>query len=227
MREMPRRGAGSEILKESRMKINRFILGSGSTFRAEVLRSLGIVFSVEAPWIDEDKIQGSDPADIALGRAMAKARAVSELHQAAIVLGADQTVGFEGHCLGKAGDRNEARDQLRALSGRTHHLHSAFCLYAHDSDKGPVALCRRVVSVPMTMRNLSEEEIECYLDTLEWQGCAGCYRFEARGGQLFVSAGGTNADIIGLPIISLSDEMRRIGINPLVNPQGPWLITPA
>ena len=207
------------------MKINDFILGSGSQFRAEVLRNLGIVFRVVPPMVDESGIVADSPAGLALARAEAKARAVALQHVGAIVLGADQTVDFEGRCFGKAKGREEAREQLRALSRQTHHLHSAFCLYVQGAEGNPVALSQNVVSVPMTMRSLTHEEIERYLDTLEWQGCAGCYRFEGRGGQLFAAAGGTNADIIGLPVIALTYELRRIGINPLLDPSGPWEIT--
>ena len=207
------------------MKINHFILGSGSTFRATVLRSLGFAFQVVAPSVNEEEIHASDPAQLALARALAKARAVAGQYPAALVLGADQTVDHAGRCFGKAANREEAGEQLRALSDKTHYLHSAFCLCARRDAGDVIVLAQRVVSVPMTMRKLTHGEVEHYLDTLEWQGCAGCYRFEARGGLLFAAAGGTNTDIIGLPVIALAEEMRRIGINLLLQPAGPWQVS--
>ena len=45
-----------------------------------------------------------------------------------LVLGADQTLALRGGALSKPASRAEAREQLRALRGRTHALHSALAL---------------------------------------------------------------------------------------------------
>jgi len=78
------------------------------------------------------------------------------------------------------------------------------------------------VSATIHMRELRSEELEAYLKTGEWRGCVGCYRYEEKGGQLFESVTGDHSTIVGLPLIHLSAELRRVGVNPLLQPAGPW-----
>lgn len=107
--------------------------------------------------------------------------------------------------------------------------------------KGLVVLSSLCVDTSMTMRPLNNAEIEAYLRTGEWQGSVGCYKYEKLGIQLFSASnergtqedlgsatadrGGLSIDqsaIVGLPLRPLFEVLRRIGVNPLLSPHGPW-----
>jgi len=202
------------------LQIDSIILASTSVFRQQLLREVHIPFRAIAPSADEESEQDLDPALRALARARIKAADLSTAHPHAIVIGADQVMGFEGRCLGKVGDAERARKRLQELSGHVHQLHSAFCLYLSGQ-----ALHEQVCSLGLPMRQLSAEEIERYLQLDEWRGTVGCYRIEGAGVHLFDEFVGDHSTIIGLPLIPLVTALRKLGINFLTDPKGPWTIT--
>lgn len=127
-----------------------------------------------------------------------------------LVIGADQVLSLDGYVFDKALSAEEAFQRLRQFEGRTHFLHSAFCLIAVDEGRDIKTVYEEVVDVPMTMRRLSHEEILAYVATGEWEGCVGCYRIEGRGVQLFERIGGDHSAIIGLPLTQLYAAMRQL-----------------
>ena len=204
------------------MKINALILGSTSPFRAEILRSAGLTkFSQLATTCDESQIQDSKPEKLAELRARAKGLAVPAAPYS-IVIAADQVAALGSVSFNKVTTAAEAAARLKQLQGHTHFLHSAFSLVYVDAQGLAIELSTRVVSIPMAMRELTDREIAAYVDTEEWRGCVGCYRFEAKGAQLFTKVGGSSDAIIGLPLQPLLADLRRLGVNPLINPEGPW-----
>lgn len=187
------------------------ILASTSPFRAKLLAEAGIDFKAMAPGVEEKALPGLSPKEMALAFARQKAAAVSERCPDALVLGADQALEFEGQLLRKPTSRRAAREQLRALAGKTHALHAALDLVRQS----PRAHRSAIATVHLRMRPLSKREIEAYLDTDEWLGCAGSYRIEARGLQLFAAIRGDYHAIIGLPMLRLLRLLRALGEDPL------------
>lgn len=188
------------------------VLASTSPFRAKLLADAGIDFKAVAPGVEEDAVPGISPREMALTFARQKATAVSARLPDTLILGADQALEFEGQLLRKPTSRRAARDQLRALSGKTHALHSALCLLRQR----PRARRTAIATVHLRMRSLGAREIEAYLDTGEWRGCAGSYRIEARGLQLFEAIRGDYHAIVGLPMLRLLRLLRALGEDPLV-----------
>lgn len=207
------------------MKINRLVLASTSRFRRVLLEQSGIqVFGI-APQCDEESIIGSSPRDTAQKRADAKALSVGTVNENSIVIAADQVLEFQGRAYGKASDLLEARQRLQEFSGQIHRLHSAFSLALYEADQAaPKLLSSTVVTATLGMRALTDEELDTYLETREWEGCAGCYQYENKGAQLFDWVEGDHTTIIGLPVISLLRELRKLGINTLTQPMGPWVV---
>ena len=199
-----------DIPKATRMTM---ILASGSPFRAEILRNAGLDFdavssdiderAVEAPMLESNVI----PADIASVLAEAKAIDVSTRHPGALVLGADQTLGFEGESLHKCATMEEARIRLLRLSGKTHDLNSALTL-VRDGE----TLWRHVSVAHMHMRLLSPLFIGRYLATAgaDVLASVGVYHIEALGIQLFERIDGDHYAIIGLPLLPLLDQLRKM-----------------
>jgi len=205
---------------------SRVILASSSPFRSDLLAATGLVFSSMTARINESDISPSEPRQCALDRSIAKARDVASINPECIVIGADQVLEFNGQAMGKVRSQLEAKERLEMLSGRTHLLWSAYCLLFKPANGDVIELYSDAVRIPMEMKELSSGEIEAYLRRKDqWQGVVGCYKYEELGGQLFLSVGGDHSSIIGLPIMPLMTAIRRFGINPLIQPKGPWPLT--
>lgn len=192
-------------------KSKRIILASTSPFRKKILDDAGMVFDAIAPVGDEKTIAGLPPAFLAAKRAEFKAIDVA-LHAPpdSIVIGADQVLSLAGESFDKAGSEEEARERLRQFRGKTHVLHSAFCLVEVHHSGSCETVFETVVDVPMTMKNLTDSEIEDYLATREWQGCVGCYRAEGEGRKLFANIGGDTSAVIGLPLAELTAAIQKV-----------------
>jgi septum formation protein len=188
------------------------VLASKSAARRALLESAGIPVVVCAADIDERAIEARSPAttaqDVALLLARAKAGAVADKLSGRVVLGADQVLASDAARFSKPADRAAARDQLRALRGRTHALHSAVAVV-----RGTEVLFAHISSANLTMRPFSDAFLEAYLDTA---GCAvtasvGAYQVEGLGVHLFERIDGDHATILGLPIMPLLAFLRREG----------------
>ncbi len=133
------------------------LLASTSATRRALLASAGLPVETQAPGVDEraveDAAQGGPPDPPALARRLAaeKARAVSRRHPGRIVLGADQVLDCGGAVFHKPADREAAREQLKALAGRSHVLHSAASPSAGVCSSLPSQA--RIWSAPTTRRS--------------------------------------------------------------------------
>lgn len=209
------------------MKINRLLLASTSPYRLALLKQAGLVVTAQKPDCDESSISAENPKALAQARSEGKGLsvAVTKENAPALVIAADQVLDFQGQPYGKADTRQQAFERLRLFAGKEHALHSAYCLVHYDPAAGIRRILRsRVVTATLRMRALSNDEIEAYLNTGEWEGCAGCYQYENQAVQLFDDVKGDMSTIIGLPIPALVKDLRELGINPLLNPKGPWAI---
>ncbi len=191
----------------------RLILASKSAARRAMLSEAGVSFAVQVADVDEDAVKAvHDPADaagLAVELARVKALAVSRHDADAWVLGADQTLSFDGGLVSKAGSLGEARDRLQAMRGQTHQLHSGAAL-AH---KGQV-VWSGVDTATMRVRDFSDAFLDAYL-AAEGEGllsCVGAYRLEGMGAQLFEAVEGDYFTVLGLPLWPVLDELRRAGV---------------
>lgn len=190
-------------------------LASGSATRRGMLERAGVPFSWASPGADEEEAKGRL---LAVGAgAAAIAQHLAELKALSLpggpddlVLGSDQVLEqHDGTILSKASSRAEAAEQLRALAGREHRLHSAASLsYLGES------VWRGLESATLRMRRLSDRFIESYLDQ-EWEtvgGSVGVYRIEGPGAQLFEAVEGSHWAILGMPLLPLLEELRLRGV---------------
>ena len=189
----------------------RLILASKSAARRAVLTDAGVPFTVQVADVDEDalKTPGVDPVELAVELARAKALAVSRHDAEAWVLGADQTLDFDGGLISKAPTLAAARERLTAMRGRTHQLHSGAALARNGQ-----VVWSGVDTVEMRMRDFSDAFLDAYL-AAEGEAlltCVGSYRLEGLGSQLFEAVEGDYFTVLGLPLWPVLAELRRAGV---------------
>lgn len=188
------------------------VLASGSAVRARLLREAGLDFTVKLPGVDEDAVKtafksaGRSAADLALELARQKALAVPA--PGAFVIGADQVLVCDDIWYDKPKDMAGARDHLRGLRGKTHHLVGGVAV----AENGKV-VWTHASSVAMTMRAFSEAFLEDYLAQAgpPILASVGAYQLEARGVHLFERIEGDYFAILGLPLLPLFDFLRTRG----------------
>lgn len=213
------------------------ILASASPIRAHLLEGAGLTITTHAADIDERALEAnftgssdspgsasstrsshltrSSPAALAEHLAHEKAKAVSALFPDALVIGTDQVLVHEGHVLHKATSRQSARDKLQKLQNQDHTLISAAALARHGK-----TVWSGQDSATLSMRALSEADIEAYLDQAGDASTqsVGAYRLEELGASLFDDIKGGYFTILGLPLLALLKALRAEGFDPIYAP---------
>jgi septum formation protein len=189
-------------------------LASQSLARKKILRDAGIEFQAIASNVDEQSEKtrlltvGATPADIAQALARSKALDVAA-HTPGWVIGADQTLEFNGVAYDKVTSRAEARERLAMLSGHVHLLQTATAV-ARDGE----IVWRNLTTCRLTMRQFSDAYLDSYLDR-NMPGIlssVGCYQVEGEGVQLFEDMQGGYFDIMGLSVLELFGFLRGEGV---------------
>ena len=189
------------------------ILASQSRTRQMLLGNAGIACEAIPADIDERAVQEaskqSEPGAIAGLLAREKALSVAAKNPGRYVVGADQTLALGMRLFNKPAGRAQALDQLRALAGNTHELHTAVAV-ARD---GKLVFADIAVA-PMTMRHLSGDEVRAYLDTAgeAVTTSVGAYQLEGLGVHLFERIEGDHFTILGLPLLPLLAFLRGQGL---------------
>lgn len=183
----------------------RFILGSGSPRRKELLAQLGIVpDAITPPDIVEDPKKGELPRPYCARLAREKAAAV-QAGPEDIVLCADTTVALGRRILGKPRDAGEAAAFLTALGGRRHEVITAVAVR-----RGDRIWTRESVST-VKMKRLSDVELNAYLTGGEWQGKAGGYAIQGAAGAFIPWISGSFTGIVGLPLAETTTLLQAAG----------------
>jgi septum formation protein len=181
------------------------VLASASPRRHQLLAMLGFDFAVVAPDLDETPRMGEGAVELVARLAGEKARYVAAANPAAIVVGADTAVDVDGQILGKPRHGDDARRMLRALSGRSHLVHTAVAA-ACDGQ-----LSTASTSTVVTFASLTDADIEWYLATGEPVDKAGAYALHGAGGVFVESVTGSVSGVLGLPLHETAGLLRRLG----------------
>lgn len=186
------------------------VLASRSQSRRAMLTAAGIPVELAPADIDERAVEARagalSPSEAAILLAREKARAVGDRFGGRFVVGADQTLALGERRFSKPANADAARDQLRALAGKAHELHSAVAV-ARD---GRVVFSH-VDTARLTMRPLSDRFIDAYLDTAggDILASVGGYQLEKLGVHLFERIEGDHFTILGMPMFALLAFLRR------------------
>ncbi len=187
----------------------QLILGSTSRYRRELLDRLNIRFQVAAPDVDETPLPQESPRRLADRLALAKAKAVATQFPQAVVIGSDQVADLNGQCLGKPGTHERAVAQLRQMRGQTVVFQTAVAVVCFDNGFEQSSLA----SVCVKFRDLTDDEIENYLQLEKPYDCAGSAKSEGLGIALLESIDSDDPTaLIGLPLIRTCQMLRAAGI---------------
>lgn len=190
------------------------VLASKSSVRRALLEAAGIPLTIEPAAIDERAIESSkaasaSAADVALLLAREKALEVARRRSKSTVLGADQTLALGARRFSKPANALAAREQLKALSGKTHELHAAVAVA-----QGGEIVFETVATARLTVRPLSESFLDAYLAAAgeRVSSSVGAYQLERLGVHLFERVEGDHFTILGLPLLPLLAYFRSAGL---------------
>jgi septum formation protein len=184
------------------------VLASASPRRRELLKNLGLNFSVDPAEIDEIQTIKLKPAHLAKAISLHKAQGAASRHADSIIIAADTFGVLDGVILGKPVDARHARKMLAALSGRCHSVITGFTVI----DSATNRVVSRAVETKVYFRKLKLSEIARYVRTGEPLDKAGAYAIQGLGALLVERIEGDYYNVIGLPLCALAGVLRRFGI---------------
>ena len=188
------------------------VLGSTSRYRRDLLSRLNVPFQTAVPDVDETPRPNELPLELARRLALAKARVVAAQFPDAVVIGSDQVADLAGECLGKPVTHERAVTQLRKMSGQSVVFQTAVAVVCAATGFEQLD----VAPVKVTFRDLSDAEIESYLQAERPYDCAGSARSEGLGIALLEAIDSDDPTaLVGLPLIRTCRMIRAAGVKVL------------
>jgi len=186
------------------------ILASSSPYRRRLLEQIGLAFEWASPDIDETALPEEAPEMLVQRLAHAKAEALAKRYPHHWIIGSDQAASFDGRILGKPGNIENARKQLQACRGQRVEFLTGLCLLNSHTKKSETIVERFSVG----FRDLTDGQIDRYLEREQPFDCAGSFKVEGLGIALFERLEGDDPNaLIGLPLIQLVTLLARAGIS--------------
>lgn len=198
---------GPEIV--ARTALPSLHLASSSPRRQEILRALGLDFTVEAAEVEERRLSDESPQQMVLRLAADKALA-ARVDTGRFVIGSDTAVVLDDDVLGKPGDRDDALRMLLKLSGRCHSVLTGVALL------GPDGMQTALSRTDVFFREISRDEAIAYWHSGEPRDKAGAYGIQGRGGAFVESINGSYSGVVGLPVYETVRLLQNVGIDILL-----------
>ncbi len=187
----------------------KIILASQSPRRKQLLKQLGLKFEVRPSEYEEDMSARKDPYELVKFLALNKAKDVIKHYKNAIIIGSDTIIIHKNHIIGKPRDKDQARKMLRCLSGNEHEVATGFAVIDTENNK----IINDFNTAKVKFRELSDQEIEDYVNTGEPLDKAGSYGIQSKGAILIESVKGDYFSVVGLPIGKIYLALRELNIN--------------
>jgi septum formation protein len=200
--------SGKDIAMKKSAVTPLFVLASKSPRRRYLLKQAGLDFLVVPSQVDESKILINDPETYVIELAKAKAGDISQKYPESWVIGADTIVVINGTILGKPKSKDDARNMLYRLSGRTHQVYTGFAICC----KAEKRIFSQVVKTDVLFKELSDEEIQWYIHTPEPFDKAGAYAIQGIGTFLIRSIHGSYTNVVGLPVCEVIEFLIKEGL---------------
>ena len=184
------------------------ILASKSPRRRHLLEQAGLEFSVIPSEFNESSVILSSPESYVKCLAEAKAKDISHAYPNSWIIGADTIVFIDSCKLGKPVSNADARRMLSRLSGKTHRVHTGYCICCKTQNR----LFSETVTTDVSFRHLSEKEIDWYVGSGEPFDKAGAYAIQGIGAFLVKRINGSYTNVVGLPVCEVLEYLIREGV---------------
>ncbi|WP_042345589.1 Maf family protein [Bacillus massiliigorillae] len=181
--------------------MKNLILASASPRRHELLSLLEIPFKTFSSDIDETISPNTAPEEAVQQLALKKAQAAIETHPNSIIIGCDTIVVHNGNILGKPADKADAFHVLSQLSNHTHTVYTGVSIISEDVNKVFYE------KTEVTFWELSDQDIEAYIDSGEPMDKAGSYGIQGKAALFVKEIHGDYYSVVGLPISRLAREL--------------------
>ncbi|MEQ8846880.1 Maf family protein [Botrimarina sp.] len=204
----------------------QLVLASGSPRRRGLLEEAGYRFTVVAPRDGAEQAglcSGCGPADVVVDLAVSKLDDVLEQLEGQgadgpmIVVAADTVAECDGEILGKPRDEDHARWMLQRLSGKLHRVYTGVALAIEAADHAE-RVTAEVIATVLRMDPLSEQWIDAYLESGQWEGKAGAFGYQDGLGFVHVESG-SESNVVGLPMEYLTERLAEAGCFPTAGGQ--------
>ena len=188
----------------------KIVLASKSGVRKEILDKYGVESIVSPSNVDEDQVKesllekGADPEIISKNLAELKSVKVSSKYPDQLVLGADSVISLDLKLINKPNSRDEAYSILKLLNGNKHYLISSVCISKNGS-----MIWNYTDKSELKMKNLTNVELQKYLDKIRTETLLVGYQVEANGLELFEYIKGDMDSIMGLFIKAIKDYINN------------------
>jgi septum formation protein len=187
---------------------NAIVLASESTRRVDLLRTLGVSFSIIPPDVDETRRPLEPPKDYVLRVSYDKAHKVGSLFPDKWIIAADTIVVHKNKVLGKPSSDKDAFDMLTRLRGNWHKVYTGYAVL-NISKK---VICQDVAETKVFIKDLTNDEIERYVKTSEPLDKAGSYAVQGKGGYMVKEIKGSYSNVVGLPICEITEVLLSLGV---------------
>jgi septum formation protein len=184
----------------------KIILASASPRRKDLLSSIGCNYEIYVPDIDESILDEETPESACYRLSIQKAKSASVIFSEALIIAADTLVTIDNNIFGKPHDAEEARAMLNTLNGREHKVITGLSIIYEGKTM------TEIESTIVSFRKLTEDDIEAYISTGEYQGKAGAYAIQGYASLFIERIVGDYFNVVGLPLQRLSKMFLKIGI---------------
>jgi len=189
----------------------KIILASASPRRKEILELTGLKFSIDAGDFEENMGLKLKPHQLARFLSSEKAKNIAAKYKNALVIAADTFIVFKDSLMGKPHTIEEARRMLTLLNGKAHSVITGFTIIDTNTKKK----LSRSVETRVYFRKLTFQEIEAYIKTGEPMDKAGAYAIQGTGAMIVKRIDGDYLNVVGLPLVSLTEALKKFGVNVL------------
>ncbi|MDP8253254.1 MAG: Maf family protein [Candidatus Kaelpia aquatica] len=187
----------------------RIILASGSKARQDLLRQIGLDFSVVIPVVEEERELRFKPEDLVISNALKKAEDVASKIKSGIIIGADTVVLSNESIIGKPNSMDQAFAILKEISQKPHWVYTGLAVVNLYSGERYTAYEKTQIF----MRDLSDNEIRDYFKKVNPMDKAGAFDIQGLGAIFIERIEGCFYNVVGLPLARLMGMLKKMGVS--------------
>lgn len=189
--------------------MKKIVLASASPRRKNILKSLGLEFTVEPVNFDEEAVEADTPIEKCIKIARGKAQEALKKNYSGFIIAADTLIFKDTVIFGKPKNKTEAEEMLKFYSNTYHNVITAISCIDVLSGK----IYEETSITKVYFKDLTDEEINGYIKTNEWQDAAGGYKIQEKASLLINKIDGSFSGVEGLPIHILYKILTSAGFD--------------